>query len=128
MFSNRLARTEDRRILMVISDGAPVDDSTASANGVVGWPIRRARVPLPLAPVIHVNAPGVIEAYRGHELVGKLQGGRLSGSRVDPFESEWLPGQFSGFLEELAQRGFDVCRRGLLLAPHAFGGEGHRSA
>jgi len=23
---------------------------------------------------------------------------------VDPFESEWLPGQFSGFLEELAQR------------------------
>ena len=27
-----LARTEDRRILMVISDGAPVDDSTLSAN------------------------------------------------------------------------------------------------
>lgn len=31
---NRLiARSEERRILMVISDGAPVDDSTASANG-----------------------------------------------------------------------------------------------
>jgi cobaltochelatase CobT len=30
---NRLiARTEDRRILMVISDGAPVDDSTLSVN------------------------------------------------------------------------------------------------
>ena len=28
-----LARPEERRILMVISDGAPVDDSTASANG-----------------------------------------------------------------------------------------------
>ncbi len=28
-----LARTEQRRILMVISDGAPVDDSTLSANG-----------------------------------------------------------------------------------------------
>ncbi len=28
-----LSRPEDRRILMVISDGAPVDDSTASANG-----------------------------------------------------------------------------------------------
>jgi cobaltochelatase CobT len=27
-----LARTEDRRILMVISDGAPVDDSTLSVN------------------------------------------------------------------------------------------------
>src|SRR5918996_6315173 len=65
---------------------------------------RRAGAPLPLAPVIHVNAPGSIEAYKGHELVGKLQGGRLSGSRVDPFESEWLPGQFSGALEELVER------------------------
>ena len=45
---NRLiARPEERRILLVISDGAPVDDSTASANGgtylekhlrqVIGW-------------------------------------------------------------------------------------------
>ena len=45
---NRLiGRVEERRILMVISDGAPVDDSTASANGgsylerhlrqVIGW-------------------------------------------------------------------------------------------
>jgi hypothetical protein len=65
---------------------------------------RRAGAPLPLAPVIHVNAPGSIEAYRGHELVGKLQGGRLSGSRVDLFESEWLPNQFSRFLEELTER------------------------
>ncbi len=65
---------------------------------------RRAGAPLPSAPVVHVNAPGSIEAYRGHELVGKLQGGRLSGSRVDLFESEWLPGQFSGFLEEFAER------------------------
>jgi cobaltochelatase CobT len=42
-----IARPEERRILMVISDGAPVDDSTASANGgtylerhlrqVIGW-------------------------------------------------------------------------------------------
>ncbi len=40
---------------------------------------RRAGAPLPLAPVVHVNAPGSIEAYRGHELVGKLQG---EGSRV----------------------------------------------
>jgi hypothetical protein len=55
-------------------------------------------------PVVHVDAPGSIEAYKGHELVGKLQGGRLSGSRADPFESEWRPGQFSGFLEELVQR------------------------
>jgi hypothetical protein len=65
---------------------------------------RRAGAPLPPAPVVHVNAPGSIEAYRGHELVGKLQGGKLSGSRVDLFESEWLPGQFSRFLEELTGR------------------------
>src|SRR5215204_7523101 len=65
---------------------------------------RRAGAPLPLAPVIHVNAPGSIEAYKGHELVGKLQGGRLSGSRMDPFESKWLPGQFSGLLEEFVER------------------------
>ena len=36
---------------------------------------RRAGAPVPAAPVVHVNAPGSIEAYRGHELVGKLQGG-----------------------------------------------------
>jgi hypothetical protein len=65
---------------------------------------RRAGAPLPLAPVVHANAPGSIEAYKGHELVGKLQGGRLSGSRVDPFESEWLPGQFSRLLEEFTER------------------------
>jgi hypothetical protein len=65
---------------------------------------RRAGAPLPPVPVVHVNAPGSIEAYKGHELVGKLQGGRLSGSRVDPFESAWLPGQFSRLLEEFTQR------------------------
>ena len=65
---------------------------------------RRAGAPLPPAPVVHVNAPGSIEAYKGHELVGKLQGGRLSGSRMDPFESEWLPGQFSRLLEEFTER------------------------
>jgi hypothetical protein len=65
---------------------------------------RRAGAPLPPVPVVHVDAPGSIEAYKGHELVGKLQGGTLSGSRADLFESAWLPGQFSRFLEELAQR------------------------
>jgi cobaltochelatase CobT len=51
-----LARPEERRILMVISDGAPVDDSTASANGgaylerhlrqVIDWIERRSTVEL----------------------------------------------------------------------------------
>ena len=54
---NRLiARSEERRILMVISDGAPVDDSTASANGgtylerhlrqVIEWIEKRSSVEL----------------------------------------------------------------------------------
>jgi cobaltochelatase CobT len=54
---NRLiARSEERRILMVISDGAPVDDSTASANGgsylerhlrqVIEWIERKSTVEL----------------------------------------------------------------------------------
>ena len=65
---------------------------------------RRAGAPLPPAPVVHVGAPGSMEAYKGHELVGKLQEGRLSGSRMDPFESDWLPGQFSRLLEEFVER------------------------
>jgi len=54
-----LARTEDRRILMVISDGAPVDDSTLSVNSgsylerhlrqVIGW--IEARSPVELAAI-----------------------------------------------------------------------------
>jgi cobaltochelatase CobT len=54
---NRLiARPQERRILMVISDGAPVDDSTASANGgtylerhlrqVIEWIEKRSTVEL----------------------------------------------------------------------------------
>lgn len=65
---------------------------------------RRAGPPLPLAPVVYVDAPGSLEAYKGYEFVGKLQGGRLSGARVDLFGSEWLPDQFSPFRAELMKR------------------------
>jgi cobaltochelatase CobT len=51
-----IARPEERQILMVISDGAPVDDSTASANGgtylerhlreVIGWIEQKSPVEL----------------------------------------------------------------------------------
>jgi cobaltochelatase CobT len=54
-----LARPEERRILLIISDGAPVDDSTASANGgtylekhlrqVIGW--IESRSPVELAAI-----------------------------------------------------------------------------
>jgi len=61
---NRLiARPEERRILLVISDGAPVDDSTASANGgtylekhlrqVIGWIEGRSNVELAAIGIGH---------------------------------------------------------------------------
>jgi cobaltochelatase CobT len=61
---NRLmARREERRILMVISDGAPVDDSTASANSgsyldahlrtVIGWIEQRSTVELAAIGIGH---------------------------------------------------------------------------
>jgi hypothetical protein len=77
---------------------------------------RRAGAPLPPTPVVRVDAPGSMEAYKGHELVGKLQGGRLSGSRMDPFDSEWLPGQFSGLLEDLVGRHEAARNRALRLS------------
>jgi cobaltochelatase CobT len=58
-----LARPEERRILLVISDGAPVDDSTASANGgtylekhlrqVIGWIESRSSVELAAIGIGH---------------------------------------------------------------------------
>ena len=58
-----LARPEERRVLMVISDGAPVDDSTASANGgtylerhlrqVIGWIEQRSSVELSAIGIGH---------------------------------------------------------------------------
>jgi cobaltochelatase CobT len=50
-----LGRPEQRRILMVISDGAPVDDSTLSVNPAIIWnapaPGDRDRIETPLTPV-----------------------------------------------------------------------------
>ena len=61
--SRLLARPEERRILIVISDGAPVDDSTASANGgtylerhlrqVIGWIETRSTVELAAIGIGH---------------------------------------------------------------------------
>ena len=58
-----LARPEERRILMVISDGAPVDDSTASANSgtylekhlrsVIGWIETKSNVELAAIGIGH---------------------------------------------------------------------------
>jgi cobaltochelatase CobT len=58
-----LSRPEERRILMVISDGAPVDDSTASANGgtylerhlrqVIGWIEEKSSIELAAIGIGH---------------------------------------------------------------------------
>jgi hypothetical protein len=58
---------------------------------------------LPDAPVVHVTAAGNLEVRRGRTLVGRLIDGRLSGSRMDVFESEWLPQIFADLRAELGR-------------------------
>jgi hypothetical protein len=61
---------------------------------------RRAGAALPPVPTVHVIAPGSIEARKGYELVGKLEAGKLTGSRVDLFDSQWLQAEFYELREE----------------------------
>ncbi len=85
---NRLiARPEERRILMVISDGAPVDDSTASANGgtylerhlreVIGWIERKSPVELLAIGIGHD-----VTRYYGRA-VTIMDADQLAGAMVD---------------------------------------------
>ena len=94
---NRLiARSEERRILMVISDGAPVDDSTASANGgaylerhlrqVIEWIEKRSTVELIAIGIGH-------DVTRYYErAVTIMDADQLAGAMVDQlarlFESD----------------------------------------
>ena len=82
-----LARPEERRILIVISDGAPVDDSTASANGgtylerhlrqVIGWIETRSTVELAAIGIGH----DVTRYYR--RAVTIMDAEQLGGALVD---------------------------------------------
>ena len=85
---NRLiARAEERRILMVISDGAPVDDSTASANGgnylekhlrqVIDWIERKSPVELIAIGIGH----DVTRYY--NRAVTIMDADQLAGAMVD---------------------------------------------
>jgi cobaltochelatase CobT len=85
---NRLiARPEERRILMVISDGAPVDDSTASANGgnylerhlrqVIDWIESRSSVEL-----IAIGIGHDVTRYYGRA-VTIMDADQLAGAMVD---------------------------------------------
>jgi hypothetical protein len=59
---------------------------------------------LPLAPVAYVRSPGRLEVYKGYELVAQLQGGNLSVSRMDVFDSKWLPNAFTDFTADIGTR------------------------
>ncbi|WP_194743506.1 cobaltochelatase subunit CobT [Thermaurantiacus tibetensis] len=82
-----LARPEDRRILMVISDGAPVDDSTLSVNSgnylerhlrqVIGWIESRSPVELIAIGIGH----DVTRYYR--RAVTIMDAEQLGGAMVD---------------------------------------------
>lgn len=62
---------------------------------------RRAGTKPPEAPIVHVEAAGVLEVRKGYELVGKLEKGEISGARADLFESEWMQAEFSRIMGEL---------------------------
>jgi cobaltochelatase CobT len=82
-----IARPEDRRILMVISDGAPVDDSTLSVNSgnylerhlrqVIGWIESRSPVELIAIGIGH----DVTRYYR--RAVTIMDAEQLGGAMVD---------------------------------------------
>ncbi|MFC7536084.1 cobaltochelatase subunit CobT [Sphingomonas sp. GCM10030256] len=93
--SRLIARPEERRLLMVISDGAPVDDSTASANGgsylekhlrqVIGWIETRSPVELAAIGIGH----DVTRYYR--RAVTIMDAEQLGGALI-----EQLAGLFDG--------------------------------
>ena len=86
-----LSRPEERRILMVISDGAPVDDSTASANGgnylenhlrqVIEWIETRSTVELIAIGIGH----DVTRYYR--RAVTIMDAEQLAGAMIDQLAS-----------------------------------------
>ena len=85
--SRLVARSEDRRILLVISDGAPVDDSTLSVNSgtylerhlrqVIGWIETRSPVELAAIGIGH----DVTRYYR--RAVTIMDAEQLGGAIVD---------------------------------------------
>ncbi len=91
-----LARTEDRRILMVISDGAPVDDSTLSVNSagyleqhlrkVIDWIEKQSPVQLVAIGIGH----DVTRYYRRAVTIMDVEqlGGTIVEQLADLFEDD----------------------------------------
>ncbi|OGS51256.1 MAG: cobaltochelatase subunit CobT [Erythrobacter sp. RIFCSPHIGHO2_12_FULL_63_10] len=94
--SRLLARAEDRRIMMVISDGAPVDDSTLSVNSagyleahlrkVIEWIESRSPVQLVAIGIGH----DVTRYYRRAVTIMDVEqlGGTMIGQLAELFEDE----------------------------------------
>jgi cobaltochelatase CobT len=94
-----LARPEQRRILMVISDGAPVDDSTLSANPgnyleqhlrrVIEWVEQRSSIELLAIGIGH----DVTRYYRRAVTISDPEqlGGAMLGELSELFELEYRP-------------------------------------
>ena len=97
--SRLLARTEDRRILMVISDGAPVDDSTLSVNNagyleqhlrkVIDWIEKQSPVQLVAIGIGH----DVTRYYRRAVTIMDVE--QLAGTMIE---------QLAGLFEEESKR------------------------
>ena len=50
---------------------------------------------LPHAPVVSVGGPGRIEVELGDSVLARLEAGRIGGTTLDVFASQWLPRQFA---------------------------------
>ncbi|QFT78368.1 cobaltochelatase subunit CobT [Erythrobacter sp. THAF29] len=99
--SRLIARPEERRILMVISDGAPVDDSTLSVNsagyleahlrGVIEWIENRSPVQLVAIGIGH----DVTRYYRRAVTIMDVEqlGGTIMEQLAELFEDEKGPGR-----------------------------------
>src|SRR5215210_742418 len=64
---------------------------------------RIAPPPLPPTLILRVSGPGRIAVDCGSVVVGKLDGGELSDSTIDVYESHWLPDTFAPVRAELAE-------------------------
>ncbi|MCW2923055.1 MAG: hypothetical protein JWM98_459 [Thermoleophilia bacterium] len=79
-----------------------IDQGARWLHDVVGG--RGGGPELPHRPIVHVLAPGSLEARCGCELVGRLEGGRLTRSRFDVFDASWLHADFRTLQDALNGR------------------------
>ncbi|MCW2927038.1 MAG: hypothetical protein JWM86_1006 [Thermoleophilia bacterium] len=84
-----------------------VDQGVRWLHDVVGG--RGGGPALPSVPIVHVVAPGSLEARCGSALVARLESGRLSGTRFDVFDATWLHDDFLP-LQDAVNRRHELAR------------------